>query len=338
MKTYRTTIWMMLAVVCLLSACHSKEEMTYSTDPITNIEGLWQIIDTRYCYVEEKGIDWNAIREEYVAKAARIKKDDQVALFDLCAGMLDSLRDGHVNLYTAFDRSANTAWFDTFPANFDARLQAQYLKDYRAAGGLYYSTIDDGKVGYIYYSSFSNAFSAGNIYWVFKAFEQCEGLIIDVRNNGGGELTNAYRLSSPFYTKNETIGYWRHKNGTGHNDFSDFEPLTADASLVGTKWTKPVIVLCNRRSYSATNTFVNIMRYVPNARIVGGVSGGGGGMPMSYEMPNGWMVRFSSVRMYDRDKKDIENGIVPDVLMTMTSTDKDDIIEKAILLIHSFVP
>ena len=331
MKTRRTTIWMMLAAVCLLSACHSKEEMTYSTDPVTNIEGLWRIIDTRYCYVEEKGIDWNAIREEYVAKAALIPKDDQVALFDLCASMLDSLRDGHVNLYSAFDRSANTAWFDTFPANFDARLQAQYLKDYRAAGGLYYSIIDDGKVGYVYYSSFSNAFSAGNIYWVFKAFEQCEGLIIDVRNNGGGELTNAYRLSSPFYTKNETIGYWRHKNGTGHNDFSDFEPLTADAS----KWTKPVIVLCNRRSYSATNTFVNMMRYVPNARIVGGVSGGGGGMPMSYEMPNGWMVRFSSVRMYDRDKKDIENGIVPDVLMTMTSTDKDDIIEKAIRLIHS---
>ena len=78
-----------------------------------------------------------------------------------------------------------------------------------------------------------------------------------------------------------------------------------------------------------------MMRYVPNARIVGGVSGGGGGMPMSYEMPNGWMVRFSSVRMYDRDKKDIENGIVPDVLMTMTSTDKDDFIEKAIQLIHS---
>ena len=47
MKTCRTTIWMMLAAICLLSACHAKEEMTYSTDPVTNIEGLWRIIDTR---------------------------------------------------------------------------------------------------------------------------------------------------------------------------------------------------------------------------------------------------------------------------------------------------
>lgn len=53
-------------------------------------------------------------------------------------------------------------------------------------------------------------------------------------------------------------------------------------------------------------------------------------MPMSYEIPCGWMVRFSSVRMYDRDKKDIEQGIEPDILITMKSTDQDDIIERAI--------
>ena len=249
MKTKIYFIGIALAGMWLLSGCHAKEEMSYSADPVTNIEGLWQIIDTRYCYIEDKGIDWPAIREEYVAKAAQLKPNDQVALFDLCAGMLDSLRDGHVNLYSAFDRSANTAWFDTYPANFDSRLQALYLQDCRVAGGLYYNTIDSGRVGYIYYSSFSNSFSAGNIYWVFKAFEQCEGLIIDVRNNGGGDITNAYRLSSPFFTENETIGYWRHKTGPGHNDFSDFEPLTSDASMVGTKWKRPVVVLCNRRSY-----------------------------------------------------------------------------------------
>jgi C-terminal processing protease CtpA/Prc len=94
-----------------------------------------------------------------------------------------------------------------------------------------------------------------------------------------------------------------------------------------------VVVLCNRRSYSATNSFVSLMRYADDATIVGGVSGGGGGMPLSYEMPCGWTVRFSSVRMYDREKKDIEQGITPDVTVTMTSTDKDDIIEKAIDLI-----
>ncbi len=331
----KTRYWLPVLLALVLFSCHGKEEISYSADPVDNIEALWQIIDTRYCYVEEKGCDWTAIHDEYIARAQTVPENDQVALFDLCAAMLDSLHDGHVNLYSAFDRSYNTAWFDTFPADFDARIQALYLNNYRIAGGLYYCTIDSGNIGYIYYSSFSNAFSAGNLYWVFTAFKDCKGLIIDVRNNGGGDLTNAYRLSSPFFTDNTTVGYWRHKNGTGHTDFSDFEPLTADASLVLSKWQRPVVVLCNRRTYSAANMFVNIMRYAPNARIAGGTSGGGGGIPMSYELPNGWMVRFSSVRMYDREKKDIENGITPDIQVSLTSSDRDDIIEEAIRQINT---
>lgn len=324
-----------VACVAMLAGCHSREEMAYSWGPMENVEALWQIIDTKYCYVEEKGVDWNAIHDEYLTKAAVLTKDDQVALFDLCAEMLNLLQDGHVNLYSAFDRSYCTSWYDSYPANFDSRLQALYLKDYRIAGGLYYCTINDS-IGYIYYPSFSNSFSAANIYWIFTAFKDCKGLIIDVRNNGGGDLTNAYLLSSPFFTENRVVGYWQHKTGPGHHDFSKMEELRSDISLIASRWRRPVVVLCNRRSYSATNTFVNIMRYANNAKIVGGTSGGGGGMPLSYEMPCGWTVRFSSVRMYDADQKDIEQGIEPDIAVEMKSNDKDDIIEKAIEMIYNW--
>lgn len=331
MRIIGKSILYILTAVCLLSGCRSKEEMSFSTDPVDNVEALWEIIDTKYCYIEDKGIDWQAIHDEYIPRAAALKKDNQIALFDLCAGMLDSLRDGHVNLYSAFDLSYNTAWYDTFPTNFSSSLQALYLHDYRIAGGLYYCTIDDGQIGYIYYPSFSTGFNAANIAWVFALFNNCKGLIIDVRNNSGGEITNAYRLAAPFFTEDQTIGYWQHKKGPGHNDFSAMEPMVLDLStLPEQKWHKPVAVLCNRRSYSATNLFISMMRYAKRAVIIGGKSGGGGGMPMSYEIPCGWMVRFSSIRMFDREKKDIEQGIEPDIKVTLESTDKDDIIEKAI--------
>ena len=331
-----TSIVGCLAVTFLLAACRVKDEVVYTTDPVANVEALWQIIDTKYCYIDDKGIDWSAIHDEYIGKAALLKEDDRLALFDLCAAMLDSLRDGHVNLYSPFDRSYNTAWYDTLPVNFSSGLQALYLHDYRIAGGLYYCTIDEGRVGYIYYSSFSDNISAGNLAWIASAFSECRGLIVDVRNNGGGDITNAYRLAAPFFTDNQVIGYWQHKTGPGHKDFSSMEPMTLDlTSLPDTRWQKPVVVLCNRRTYSAANLFVSMMRYAPQAVIVGGTSGGGGGMPMSYEMPCGWMVRFSSVRMFDRDKSDIEQGIRPDVPVTMQSDDKDDIIERAIELINS---
>lgn len=323
-----------ILAVLILTACHSKEEMTFSMDPVENVEALWQIIDTKYCYVESKGVNWNSVHDTYIRKAEALPKNDQIALFDLCAEMLNLLQDGHVNLYTPFDVSRCSSWYDTFPANFDATLQKLYLKDYRIAGGLYYCTIAHDSIGYIYYPSFSSGFSGENIAWVFRSFTKCRGLIIDVRENGGGDLTNAYKLASPFFSQNRLIGYWQHKTGPGHYDFSSMEALYSDTALVGSKWLRPTVVLTNRKSYSATNMFINIMRYADNALLVGGVSGGGGGMPMSYEMPCGWTVRFSSVRMYDRDKKDIEQGIKPHATVTQESTDKDDLIEAAIVLIN----
>ena len=100
-------------------------------------------------------------------------------------------------------------------------------------------------------------------------------------------------------------------------------------------WRRPVIVLCNRHSYSAANFFVSIMRYADNCLILGGISGGGGGMPMSYELPNGWMVRFSSIKMYDRDTISIEPGVKPHLLVNQHSQDKDDLIEEAVRWINS---
>ena len=76
------------------------------------------------------------------------------------------------------------------------------------------------------------------------------------------------------------------------------------------------------------------MRYSSNCLILGGQSGGGGGMPMSYELPNGWMLRFSSVKMYDRDMQSIEAGIKPHLIVNQYSTDKDDLIEEAVDLIN----
>jgi len=321
-------------ILTALVSCKSKNEIPYSTDPVDNIDALWQIIDTKYCYLEVKHINWDSIRSEYLAKAATLKKDDEIGLFDLCAAMLDNLKDGHVNLFTPFDRSANTEWFDAYPANFDASLQQLYLRDSRMAGGLLYSKIDNDSIGYIYYSSFSTAFSALNFYYVFTSFKDCRGIVLDVRNNGGGDLTNAYKLASPFFAENRLVGYWHHKTGPGHNDYSDLEPLYADTALIGSKWFRPLVVLSNRRTYSAANSFVSMMRYADNCAIIGGISGGGGGMPLSYEMPCGWTVRFSSVRMYDRDKNDIEDGVKPHILVTQKSTDKDDLIETAVALIN----
>lgn len=326
----------LLASLIALSSCKSNNEVEFSWDAETNIEALWQTIDTKYCFVTEKGIDWNAIHDEYIARARHLNIEAgnyQEQLFDLCASMLNSLKDGHVNLYSWFDISSYSGWYDTFPSNFSSKLVfSKYVPSYRIAGGLYYGVLSSevvaDSIGYIYYSSFSDA--CANIPNVLRKLACCKAVIIDVRNNGGGDLTNAYTLAAPFFEHETVVGYWQHKNGPGHNDFSDLKEITVTPDE-HVKWLRPVYVLTNRRCYSATNMFVNCMTYAEHAIIIGDRTGGGGGMPLSYELPCGWTVRFSSVKMFNANKESIEQGIQPDIKIDIVNpSEKDDMIEKVI--------
>lgn len=322
-----------LSVISLCCACTRELDVSYPNTPMGNFEALWNIIDTKYCFVEEKGVDWNNIHEEYRNKADTLQNDDERGLFKLLASMLDSLQDGHVNLYSSFDVSRNQTWYEGYPANFNSQLlysEAYLSKNYMQAGGLQYQKIANGQIGLIRYSSFSDSFTAMNMLYVLQYFSKCKGLVIDVRSNGGGSMENAYKLASTFFTENTTVGYWQHKTGPEHNAFSALREMRIDTLDMPCKWLRPTIILCNRTSYSATNFFVNAMRYADNALIIGGRTGGGGGMPLSYELPNGWLVRFSSIKMYDAEKQSIESGIAPHKEITLVSEDKDDIIEYAI--------
>lgn len=320
------------AVVC---SCVSKNEVAENTN-LGNFEALWKIIDEKYCLFEDKKIDWDQIHDEYHNKVKYIENDNEQELFDTLESMVDKLEDGHVNIYTDFDISYSSKWYDGYPYNFnESLLYNKYIKDYRIAGGMDYATLKEN-IGYIRYSSFSDDFTQKNLYYVLSSFgDSCKAIILDVRNNGGGSIVTALKLASVFFNNTTTIGYIQHKTGKEHDAFSEPEEMIVDANSTSIKWLKPVIILANRRSYSATNLFLSAMKQCKNRMIIGGKSGGGGGMPLSYELPNGWMVRFSSVKMTNLKHISIENGIEPDRMVNITSSDKDDILEYAIEFIEN---
>lgn len=323
-------------VVLLLCACRSANEINKSWDASDNVDALYKIISEKYCYLDEKNCDWDAVYSQYSQLAENLtvtSYSDQIKLFDLLSSMLDSLRDGHVNLYSSFDVSRSTAWYDGYPVNFNSAVVNNYLQGARQAGGLMYNLIHGDTIGYIYYNSFANTVSDAHLAWIVRQFSECRGIVLDVRNNGGGDLTNAEKLAGPFFRESRIVGYWQHKTGAGRNDFSKLEPKYIEKNEL-IQWQRPVVVLTNRRSYSATNYFACAMKEADNCALIGGITGGGGGMPMSYELPCGWTLRFSSIKMTDKNKNSIENGVTPDLLMETTSTTQDEIIEKAVYLIN----
>ena len=318
-----------LMILPLLSSCIREEE--FNNSPQGNFEALWKIIDEQYCFLDYKQIDWDAIHDKYQPLITSNMGND--GLFQLLDSMLAELKDGHVNLYSSSNVARYWDWYLDYPRNFnEGIIERQYLgKTYRIAAGMKYKILDDN-IGYIYYESFSEKIGDGNLDEVLLAFSSCDGLIIDVRDNGGGQLSTVQQLASRFTTEDFTSGYIRHKTGPGHNDFSDFYPITQEtAESNRIHFAKPVAILTNRKCYSATNDFVNAMRYFPNVTLVGDKTGGGSGLPFSSELPNGWGVRFSASPHLDADKQHIEFGIDPDEKVDMDENDtkSDAIIERA---------
>lgn len=325
-------------LIGLLSATSCIREDVSGNTPEANFESLWKIIDEQYCFLDYKKqeyrLDWDQVHDAY---AKRITPSmGWEALFEVLSEMVAELRDGHVNLTSSLASSQYRQWFDSYPRNFSDSIQSIYLKkDYNQSSGLTYQILENN-IGYIYCSSFSNGIGDGNLDQTLNRLAICDGLIIDVRNNGGGNLTTAQKLAARFTNQKTLVGYMTHKTGKGHSDFSNPYPVYIEPSN-GIRWQKRAVVLTNRRSFSATNDFVNSMKQFPLITIVGDKTGGGSGLPFTSEIPCGWSIRFSASPMLDPQMNQIEFGINPDVKVDMTSEDmqkgKDTMIEYACKLL-----
>ena len=299
-----------VAAIVALTGCHDAPD--YKDSAEGNFDALWSIIDSRYCFFEEKDIDWEAIGEKY---RSRIDADTRgLTLFNLFGEMLDELQDGHVNLISSFNTSYYRKWWTDYPQNFNLRTLEEYYLDFdwMTTSGIIYKRLTP-EIGYIYYPSFSSGISETALDYVFLYLSDCETLIFDVRDNGGGMLTNVERLAGRFITREITGGYIRHKTGPGHNDFSEPYRFTyKPADEARPKWLKPIIILTNRSTFSAANDFIACMKGMDGVTVVGARTGGGGGLPFSSELPNGWSVRFSASPISDRNGNPTEFGIEPD--------------------------
>ena len=333
MTFYQRITWFIM-FVWLSTACEQLLiEPDPANNPVENFDLLWKTVDEKYSFFEFKNIDWDGAYRRYRPLVTEDMSEE--ALFRVMANMLFELRDGHVNLTSDFDVSRNWDWFQDYPANFDETiLERNYLgKDFRIVSP--FVTQEIREVGYIRYASFLNLIDEDRLDQLIDGYRNTKGIIIDVRDNGGGALLNAEtiatRLAERTGEEEITVGYIRYKDGPAHDEFTRPFPLVLPEHR---SFDKPVVVLTNRSVFSAANAFVSYLSSLPNVTVVGDVTGGGGGAPYSGELLNGWKFRFSANQLMDLDQVPIENGIEPDIRVDITPEDeaagRDTILETAL--------
>lgn len=318
---------------CITALFTSCEKEILSKDPVGNFDYLWQEVNNKYSYFEYKSVNWEEVKTTYRPRVHDGMSDKE--LFNVLAEMLFELKDGHVNLTSPFDRSRNWDWFLDYPPNFNSNIIFRnYLgTDYQNTGPLLNQVIDS--VLYIYYSSFANNISSAHLDEITDRATGMKGIIIDIRGNGGGSSNNAVALASALTGQSFEYGYSRVKTGPGKDDFSPWSALIIDPRP-GKKFTGQVVVLCNRASYSSSNLFAQMMKSMPNAKLAGDQTGGGGGVPAFGELPNGWIFRFSATQTINPQGSHIESGVPVDVKIGMDPKDEakgiDTVLETALRL------
>ena len=214
--------------------------------PTSIFDQAWNFADQEYTFFEYKGINWDSVYQEFRPRVIDNMTEEE--LFEVLADMLFLLRDGHVNLRSKFDRSRNWSWYLDAPENFSyPLLERNYFNTQEQFVGPFI-VMDFGDVGYIRYSSFSNGISNENLDYVINKFKDHKGIIIDVRNNGGGFLSNASKIAKRFTTQSNDVALVYYKDGPGHTDLEGPFVTRINPPEDLPTFTKRVAVLTNRHS------------------------------------------------------------------------------------------
>lgn len=324
---------LLLPLSILLSCSRIMVQQEAPNTPTSNFNQLWNSTNEHYSFFEYKNINWDSIRKIYAPRVYDTMTDD--SLYRVLNAMLQELRDGHVNLRTPFDYGRNWSWKTDFPDNFNENIiNRNYLKnDYFITRALQNQWLRDS-VGYIRYAAFSSPIADADLDFVFERFKNSKGIIFDIRDNGGGSLANVNKIMARLVEKQVEGGYSLVKDGKGHNDFRKKTVYTLKPYKKKKAFLKPFVVLTNRGCYSASTFFASFMSLLPQVTLIGDKTGGGGGLPISTDLPNGWQARFSGTITCLPNGFNIENGMPPDIQVALSPEDEakgiDTIIERAI--------
>ena len=179
-----------------------------------------------------------------------------------------------------------------------------------------------------YYEEENIAYIAVNLYGESTAEEfrkalenvkqsQVEGLIIDVRDNGGGYLQSAVEILSEFIPTWETLVKTRYQDSY----FDQVYSSQNDGSI----YDKKIVVLVNGNSASAAEITAWALREYDKAILVWEKSYGKGSVQQPFELPSGSLLKLTVAKWFTPLGANIdEEGITPDIEVKFLEEDYEN--------------
>ena len=173
------------------------------------------------------------------------------------------------------------------------------------------SSIEDN-IGYIQISSFISNTIPNEFIEALENTSSTSGIIIDLRGNTGGLLSNAVFISNLFIDKGKLVSI------VGRNGYRyDVQAQNSDINI-----NKPIVIIVDQTSASATEIFAGAMKDWHKAKIVGTKTYGKGMVQKIIPMPNETGINLTIAKYLTPNGIDInKKGISPDIKVHFTKND-----------------
>ena len=322
-------------------------------DPEKNFDLLWETFNKRYPFFHLRNVDWKKQRDTYRSRVTSKTSDDE--LFEIFCQMLEPLNDGHVELRTKASAHRKKRFFTPekqprFRQEFTRREIKQLFKATEKtlvkngfgkpaatkAWMLHYCRSQKfGYIRIIELEGVSKRKLTAALDKIARDFRDLEGMIIDIRDNPGGDDDIVIAIINRFCDRKRVAFHRKTKIGSGEDDFTPLKTWCLEPQG-DTQFTKPIVVLTCDSVFSGGEVFALAMKELPHVTIIGDHTNGIFSYQLEKRLPNGWEYRLSYQVYFSADmvcyegkgvpadielfnqKADIENGIDPLIVRALS--------------------
>jgi hypothetical protein len=297
-------------------------------EPELNFDELWETFRNRYPFFDLRNVDWNKQYDIYRPKVNKLTTDDE--LFDIFCEMLDPLNDGHIELKGKTGPDRKKRYFNPEPVpRFRQEFSRQEIKhlfkttqktlskmgfgplEETSAWMLHYCR--SREVGYLRILELEGIKKRkleDALDRISDDFDSLNGLIIDIRENPGGDDDTAIAIVNRFCDRKRIAFHRKTKTGPGDDDFSPIKTWHIEPQGP-VQFTGPIVVLSCDSVFSGAEVFALAMKQLPNVTLIGDHTNGIFSYQLEKKLPNGWRYRLSYQMYFSADMVCYEGRGVP---------------------------
>lgn len=378
--------WLIIVITLTLASCKEHLASPVYNDSVNSFTGIfdlfWNKMNTNYVYWDIDTTNWNEVYYQYkpLFEKLHINNDSDIRKsVDYFKNMTSGLIDSHYTLTFQMAPVSGTEFIPTIERkltelNFHSpfpylSIDTNYLDKGYDLG--YYTTEDSQRLTvlsgtiqhrilYFYCNHFDlqeawQSPSENSVKNALRNFftqlknpaEGIQGIIIDLRNNPGGNISDLNFFMGHFISKPLQFGYTRYKSGNGRLEYTPWIDAVIIPTTDNKTITLPIIALADNYTISLAEAVAMAIHTLPDGKIVGENTWGATGPVTSEQVYNDGpfiIPGFLSVTTSSAEFKYMNDilyegkGFPPDITvpfnMAAARNGEDLSLEKAISLIQ----